>query len=155
MNIRLIMIAKSDIDFVVDGMNYYQKKLHHLCKLETIVISNNKKIQDIEELKKAEGKLILDNLLQTDVVILLDNNGKTFHSKGFANYIAQKENQSVKRLSFIIGGAYGFSNEIYERANDRISLSELTFSHQIVRVIFLEQLYRAYSIIKGLPYHHE
>lgn len=155
MNFRLLMIAKSDINFVIDGISYYEKKLLHLCKLDIIAISYNKKIHDIDEVKKSEGKLIIEKIQPNEFVILLDNNGKTFNSIAFAQFIEQKNNQSIKKICFVIGGAYGFSDEVYNISNYKISLSQMTFSHQLVRVIFLEQLYRALSINKGLPYHHE
>lgn len=155
MNFRLLMIAKSDINFVIDGISYYEKKLLHLCKLDIIAISNNKKIHDVDEVKKSEGKLIIEKIQPNEYVILLDNNAKTFNSISFAQFIEQKNNQSIKKICFVIGGAYGFSDEVYNISNYKISLSQMTFSHQLVRVIFLEQLYRVLSINKGLPYHHE
>lgn len=154
MKVTLLVVHKTDIDFVEKGILYYKKKLERLCSLDFSVISATKKYDSENEIKIYEGKLILDKIKPTDYIVLLDNNGKTYDSKGFANFIQQKEMQNIKQIVFVIGGAYGFSNEVYERANEKISMSSMTFSHQIVRVIFLEQLYRAYSINNGLPYHH-
>lgn len=154
MKVTLLVVHKTDIDFVEKGILYYKKKIERLCSLDFSVISATKKYDSENEIKTYESKLILDKIKPTDYIVLLDNNGKTYDSKGFANFIQQKEMQNIKQLVFVIGGAYGFSNEVYERANEKISMSPMTFSHQIVRVIFLEQLYRAYSINNGLPYHH-
>ena len=107
------------------------------------------------EQKEREGELLLGQLEAADYVILLDEKGNEYTSKAFADFLAQKMLTSMKRLVFIIGGPYGFSEEVYKRANMKISLSKMTFSHQMVRMIFTEQLYRAMTILKGEPYHHE
>ncbi len=107
------------------------------------------------EQKKEESKLILQQILPEDQLILLDEKGKEFSSAGFADFISKKQNASLKRLVFLIGGPFGFDATVYERANIKISLSQMTFSHQMIRLFFLEQLYRAYTILKGEKYHHE
>ncbi len=109
----------------------------------------------IDQQKQKEGEAILKSLTDTDEVILLDERGKTFSSIEFAGFLENKMSFSAKRLVFVVGGAYGFSESVYHRANAKISLSKMTFSHQIIRLIFMEQLYRAMTIIKGEPYHHE
>ena len=108
-----------------------------------------------EQIKEKEGELILKNIKNTDDVILLDERGNTFTSLEWASHLQKKMNYEGKDIVFVIGGAYGFSQKVYQRANSKISLSKMTFSHQIIRVIFLEQLYRAFTIMKGEPYHHE
>lgn len=104
--------------------------------------------------KEKEGEIILAELQSSDFVVLLDENGRMYNSVGFADFLAQKMLSAVKRTVFVIGGPYGFSGSVYARANDKISLSKMTFSHQMVRMIFAEQFYRAMTIIKGEPYHH-
>ena len=113
------------------------------------------KTQDGEILKKEEAKMILSKLQPEDVLVLLDERGQEFSSVGLANWLEKKLASPGRRMVFLVGGAFGFSPEIYGRANDKISLSKLTFSHQMVRLIFVEQLYRAYTILKGEPYHHK
>ena len=108
-----------------------------------------------EQIKEKEGELILKNIKNTDDVILLDERGSTFTSLEWASHLQKKMNYEGKDIVFVIGGAYGFSQKVYQRANSKMSLSKMTFSHQIIRVIFLEQLYRAFTIMKGEPYHHE
>jgi 23S rRNA (pseudouridine1915-N3)-methyltransferase len=110
---------------------------------------------DQKTIKTKEGELILSKIAPNEKVVLLDDKGKEFTSLQFSNYILQNQNQSLKSIAFVVGGAYGFSDEVYKRANEKMSLSKLTFSHQMVRVVFLEQLYRAYSILNNEPYHHE
>jgi 23S rRNA (pseudouridine1915-N3)-methyltransferase len=107
------------------------------------------------KLKKKEGELILSKILNQDFLVLMDENGSNFSSVKFSEWINQKVNEGIRSMVFVIGGAFGFSKEVFERANQKISLSKMTFSHQLVRVIFLEQLYRAQTILKGEPYHHE
>jgi 23S rRNA (pseudouridine1915-N3)-methyltransferase len=107
-----------------------------------------------EQQKEREGELIVQQLVAGDELILLDENGKEFSSSGFAQFLEKKMVSGIKRVVFVIGGPYGFSAQVYQRANGKVSLSKMTFSHQMVRLIFAEQLYRAFTIIKGEPYHH-
>ena len=116
-------------------------------------LKNTKNLSESQQ-KEREGELILKQIQSTDTVVLLDEHGKEFRSIEFADWIQKKQN-TARRLIFVIGGPYGFSNDVYERANEKISLSKMTFSHQMVRLIFTEQIYRACTIIKGEPYHHE
>ena len=157
MKIKLIVVGKTNATYLIEGEKEYEKRLKHYCKLEEILIPDVKKGGKLSEmdLKKKEGDLILSKLNNSDYLILLDNKGKSFSSIEFAVLIHQKMISSVKTLVFVVGGAFGFSDEVYKRENAKLSLSKMTFSHQMVRLIFKEQLYRAFSIIKGEKYHHE
>lgn len=157
MKVKLIVVGKTAFDYLKEGESVYENRLIHYTNYERILIPDVKFPKNFsnEELKKKEGESILAKISNQEYVVLLDEKGKNFTSVSFANWINQKINENVNVLTFIIGGAYGFSKELYERANQKISLSEMTFSHQLVRVIFLEQLYRANTILKGEPYHHE
>lgn len=157
MKVKLIVVGKTSFDYLKEGETVYENRLIHYTNYERILIPDVKSPKNFsnEELKKKEGEVILAKITNQEYVVLLDEKGKNFNSVSFANWINQKINENVSILTFIIGGAYGFSRKLYERANQKISLSDMTFSHQLVRVIFLEQLYRAHTIIKGEPYHHE
>ena len=157
MKIKLIVVGKTNATYLIEGEKEYEKRLKHYCKLEEILIPDLKKGGRLSEmdLNKREGDLILSKLDNSDYLILLDDKGKGFSSTEFAALIQQKMISSVKTLVFVVGGAFGFSDKVYQRANAKLSLSKMTFSHQMVRLIFKEQLYRAYSIIKGEKYHHE
>ena len=135
----------------------YFKRLRHYTKFElkTIPDLKNTKGMDQEEVKRKEGELILKHIDNPDVLILLDENGKSWSSMEFANQLQNKMNRGVRHLIFAIGGAYGFDERVYARANEKLSLSKMTFSHQIIRPIFAEQLYRAFTILKNEPYHHQ
>ena len=157
MKIKLIVIGKTNTAYLKTGENEYEKRLKHYCNFEKIVINNVKNSSKLSknELKIKEGDFILKTLDSIDKVILLDNKGKIYSSIEFSNFLKENMLKSAKSLVFIVGGAYGFSDEVYKRANYKLSLSKMTFSHQMVRVIFKEQLYRAFTIIKGEKYHHE
>lgn len=157
MKVKLIVVGKTAFDYLKEGESVYENRLIHYTNYERILIPDVKSPKNFstEELKKKEGESILAKITNQEYVVLLDEKGKSFTSVSFANWINQKINENVSVLTFIIGGAYGFSKELYERANQKISLSVMTYSHQLVRVIFLEQLYRAHTILKGEPYHHE
>lgn len=157
MKLKLICVGKTDKKHLIEGEQEYLNRLKHYQQVEKIEIpelKNAKKLSQ-DQIKKAEGELILKQLQPGDTVILLDEKGASFTSIKFANYMQKKFNGGGKNLVFIIGGAYGFSDEIYTLAQDKISLSNMTFSHQMVRLFFLEQIYRAFTILKGEPYHHE
>lgn len=151
------MLGKTAEPYLVLGMGIYEKRIPHYAPFQLEVIPDIKQAKNIdqESLKIKEGHAILKKLDNRDFVILLDEKGKSFRSIDFASQLERWSVQGVENLTFIIGGAYGFSKEVYERANMQMSLSPMTFSHQMVRLIFLEQLYRAFSIMKGEPYHHE
>jgi len=156
MKITLIQVGKTNQDFVKEGFEMYRKRIVHYTKFEGMIIDDIKNTKNIkaDKLKQLEGEKILKKLNNTDFIVLLDEKGKTFTSKTFASWIENKMIQSTKNLVFVIGGAFGFSEEVYQRANSKIRLSDMTFSHQIIRAIFAEQLYRAFTIIKGEKYHN-
>ena len=157
MKITLLQVGKTDDRNLEEIIKNYEKKINHYVRFDINTISEQKfsKKMNFENIKSIEGDHIQKKIQQSSYVILLDERGKQNTSTQFADYIQHKMNLSIKQLVFIIGGAYGFSNKVYEIANDKISLSNMTFSHQIVRLLFLEQLYRAFTIINGEPYHHE
>lgn len=156
MKIRLIVVGKTAFEDLKVGESRYEQRLIHYCNYERITLPDIKtpKTYSPTQLKEKEGELILSKLKPTDYVVLLDENGSEFSSVQFSQWLSQKQMQQSPNMVFIIGGAFGFSPNIYNRAQFKIALSKMTFSHQMVRVIFLEQLYRAFSIIKGEPYHH-
>ena len=153
----LLAIGKTDEAYLETGISKYISRLEHYVQFEMKVIPDikNRKTLSEAQQKKQEGELILAQLTAGDELILLDENGKTFSSRGFSQWIERQMNTGCKRLIFVIGGPYGFSSGLYDRVPERISLSRMTFSHQMVRLIFVEQLYRAFAIINKLPYHHE
>lgn len=157
MKITLLVVGKTAFPFISEGIALYEKRLGHYVNYARVEIPELKGVQALsrEQIKEREGELILKNVKNTDDVVLLDERGNTFTSIEWAGHIEKKMLFEGKDIVFVIGGAYGFSGKVYERANSKISLSKMTFSHQIIRVIFLEQLYRAFTIIKGEPYHHE
>ena len=157
MKIRLIVIGKTNATYLKTGESDYEERLKHYCKFEELLIppiKNGGKLSN-KDLKIKEGQLVLKNIDSIDQVILLDENGEFFSSVDFSNLLNKKLQSSAKRLVFVIGGAFGFSEEVYKRANSKLSLSKMTFSHQMIRLIFKEQLYRAFTILKGEKYHHE
>ena len=157
MKIKLIVVGKTNAKYLLVGEREYEKRLSHYIKFEEIIIPDVKQAGKLSEgeLKKKESQLILGKLENSDHVILLDDKGKSYSSVEFANFLQQKMNSSLQSLVFVVGGAFGFSDEVYQRANSKVSLSKMTFSHQMVRLIFKEQLYRGFSILKGEKYHHE
>ena len=157
MKITLLTVGKTDKDWVKQGIDIYSSRLKHYIPFSINEIPELKNASSLskEQIKTREGELILKNLKPTDDVILMDEHGKEYTSMDFASLLQKKISYEGKDIVFIIGGAYGFSEEVYRRANSKISLSKMTFSHQMVRAIFAEQLYRAFTIMKGEPYHHE
>ena len=157
MKIRLIVVGKTNANHLLEGEREYENRLKHYTKFEEIIIADVKQARKLSEsdLKKKEGQLILGKLENSDHVILLDDKGKSYSSVEFANFLQQKMNSSLKSLVFVVGGAFGFSDEVYQRSNGKLSLSKMTFSHQMVRLIFKEQLYRGFSILRGEKYHHK
>lgn len=156
MKIKLIVIGKTDKSFLTEGEQTYLKRLSHYLPVERIEIPEikNAKKLTIEQIKKKEGEAILNKLNSSDRILLLDEKGKEFTSEAFANFLQKQFNQGGSVIAFIIGGAYGFSPEIYAAAEQKIALSKMTFSHQMVRMFFVEQLYRAMTILRNEPYHH-
>ncbi len=156
MKITLIQFGKTHFRFVEDGFTMYADRLKHYTKFShtQIELPTRLKSADPDSIKKFEAELLLKKVLPNDFLILLDERGKEYHSIGFAAYL---EKLSIQQASvvFVIGGAFGFHHDIYERANAKVSLSTMTYSHQLIRLIFMEQLYRAYTIMRNEPYHHE
>lgn len=157
MNILLVVIGKTDDRYIEDGIKKYADRIQHFVRFDTKVIPDlkNRKSLSEEQQKKAEGALLLSQVADSDTFVLLDENGKEKTSRQFADFVGNQMNTSAKRLVFAIGGPYGFSDDVYARATEKISLSQMTFSHQMVRLIFAEQLYRAFAILKNIPYHHD
>ena len=154
---KLIVIGKTKSKFLLDGENEYEKRLKHYCKFSEQIIPDIKNAGklSIKELKEKEGRLILKSLKNNDYVILLDDKGLTLSSIEFSNFLNKKMVSSINELVFIIGGAFGFSKKLYEKADSKMSLSKMTFSHQMVRLFAIEQLYRGMTILKNQPYHHQ
>ncbi len=157
MRINLICLGKTDDKEINNLIKYYQNRLPKHWNFEITEISDVKNAKNLSPdlLKKEEGKLILNLVENSDLMILLDENGKQFTSREFAEKIDGWMNSSVKKVCLIIGGAYGFSEEIYTRANEKMSLSKMTFTHQMIRLFFVEQIYRADQILQGKPYHND
>ena len=156
MKIILIQVGSTVDKYLNIGVNEYSNRLKHYTRFETLEIKDIKNAGRLsrDELKKKEASEISSRLNNSDYVVLLDERGKEFTSEKFATFIQDRMNSGVKRVVFIIGGAFGFSEEIYQRANNKISLSQMTFSHRMIRLLFTEQLYRAHTILRGEPYHH-
>ena len=157
MRTYLILIGKTTNSHVVSLIDDYASRLKHYIGFDIITIPElkNTKSLSAEQQKQQEGELILKQLQAGDHVVLLDEHGKELRSVEFSHYMEQRMQTVSKRLVFIIGGPYGFSPDVYAKANEKLSLSKMTFSHQMVRLIFVEQLYRAMTIMRGEPYHHE
>ena len=155
MKIRLITIGKTDESYLKEGIHKYLSRLKHYINFEMIEIPDvktGKKVNTTIQ-KEAEGKEILKLITKNDFMVLLDENGKEFNSVAFSNYIQKRMNTGLD-ICFVIGGPFGFSKEMYERANQKIAISQLTFSHQMIRLFFVEQLYRSFTILKGEKYHN-
>lgn len=156
MQIKLLAIGKTDNKALQSLIADYQNRLSYYVRFELEIIPDVKNAKHLTEdqQKQKEGELILQKINNQDVVVLLDENGKPKSSIAFANYLQKHMNSGIKRLVFVIGGPYGFSNDVYAKARAKLSLSTMTFSHQMVRLFFVEQLYRAFTILKNEPYHH-
>ena len=157
MEIQLITIGKTDNKSLIDLIEDYKHRLGFYIKFHLKFIpdiKNTKHLTEVQQ-KEKESDLILSKIKTSDVLILLDENGKQMNSVSFSNYLQKHLNSGIKTLVFAIGGPYGFSEKIYKRANGKLSLSKLTFSHQMVRLFFIEQLYRGFTILKNEPYHHK
>ena len=157
MELKLVTVGKTDVKWVKEGLDLYLSRLRHYVPFSLVEIPQLKNVSALtqEQIKEREGELILKQLSPGDSVILLDERGKEYRSVEWAEWIRQRLARAGKGLVFVIGGAYGFSSAVYERAEGMVSLSKMTFSHQMVRTVFAEQLYRAFTIIRGEPYHHE
>lgn len=157
MKITLLAIGKTDDSYILEGVDKYLKRLKHYIKFEIQIIPDIKKAKNLseEEQKIKESEQFLKNIQPTDFIVILDERGTELSSLQFADFLNKKMIASVSHLVFLIGGPYGFDQSIYQRANYKISLSKMTFSHQMIRLFFAEQIYRAFTILKGEPYHHE
>lgn len=157
MKIKLLAIGKTDNKHLIQLIDEYQNRLKHYIKFELEIINDIKNVKNLSEIqqKEKEGELILEKLQNTDVLILLDDKGKQCTSLEFSKYLQKKMNAGIKQLVLVIGGPYGFSEAVYQKATGKISLSKMTFSHQMIRLFIVEQLYRGFTILKNEPYHHE
>ncbi|MES2862658.1 MAG: 23S rRNA (pseudouridine(1915)-N(3))-methyltransferase RlmH [Bacteroidota bacterium] len=157
MNIKLIAIGKTDNKNLQALIDEYTKRLGFYIKFDLDIIPDIKNVKNLSESeqKAKEGQLILSKLTPTDQLILLDENGKEFNSVGFSDFLQKKMNSGIKTLVFVIGGPYGFSEEVYQKAQGKVALSQMTFSHQMVRLFVIEQVYRGFTILNNEPYHHQ
>lgn len=157
MNIKLIVVSKTDEKYLQQGIDIYVSRLKHYVNFEMVVIPalKDQKGATAEEIKERESVLLLKQLERCDRVVLLDEHGTEHSSVGFSQYLQKQMNAGVRNLAFVVGGAFGFAPSVYAAASDKVSLSKMTFNHQMVRLFFLEQLYRAFTIIRHEPYHNE
>jgi len=157
MKITLLCIGKTDDKFIQEGIDKYLKRLKHYITFNIVVLPDVKNVKNLSQSqqKEKEAESFNKHIQNTDYVVLLDEHGKEYRSLEFSSFLEKKMVASVQHMVFLIGGPYGFAEEIKQRANSFVSLSKMTFSHQMVRLFFIEQIYRAYTIMKGEPYHHE
>ena len=157
MKITLLLVGKTDIPWVREGLGMYVSRLRHYVGFDLVEIPELKNVSALsqDQIKVREGELILKNIRPSDEVLLLDEHGKEYRSVEFAKMLEEHLAHSSRDIVFVVGGAYGFSEQVYSRADGKLSLSKMTYSHQLVRTIFAEQLYRAFTIMRGEPYHHE
>ena len=157
MTIKLITIGKTDNKQLTSLIDDYIKRLGYYIKFSLDIIpdiKNSKNLSEVQQ-KQKEGELILKKISTTDTLILLDENGKQLDSVDFSSYLQKHMNSGIKQLVFVIGGPYGFSEDVYKKSNGKLSLSKMTFSHQMIRLFFIEQLYRGFTILRNEPYHHK
>lgn len=157
MKITLAVVGKTSTGYIEQGVTEYVRRLSHYVTFDIQYVADLKNTKNLteEQQKTSEGKLILQMLDKGDFVVLLDEHGREYRSVEFASYVQKRMSSGLRRVVFVVGGPYGFSQEVYDRANDKLSLSKMTFSHEMIRLIFTEQLYRAYTILNHEPYHHE
>ncbi|AQS93468.1 MULTISPECIES: 23S rRNA (pseudouridine(1915)-N(3))-methyltransferase RlmH [Polaribacter] len=157
MKIKLLAIGKTDNKNLLLLINEYENRLKHYVKFQLEIIPDIKNVKNLSEIqqKEKEGELILSKLQNTDQLVLLDDKGKHYTSIEFSKYLQKKMNAGLKQLVLVIGGPYGFSDAVYKKATGKISLSKMTFSHQMIRLFIVEQIYRGFTILKNEPYHHE
>lgn len=157
MKVVLLSVGKTDNDFYTQAIDIFKKRLSYYISFETEFIPDLKNTKNLseKEQKILEGESILNRIQQSDHIVLLDDKGKQYSSVEFARFMEKKSHSVPKRLVFVVGGPYGFSEAVYTRANEKFSLSKMTFTHQMVRLVFVEQLYRAMTILNNEPYHHE
>lgn len=157
MKIKLLVIGKTDDKQLNSLIETYQNRLKHYIGFQLEIIPDIKNVKNLSQIqqKEKEGALILSKLAPTDQLVLLDEKGKEFRSIEFANFLQKKMNSGIKQLVFVVGGPYGFSDAVYKKAQGKVSLSKMTFSHQMIRLFVVEQIYRAFTILRNEPYHHE
>lgn len=157
MKITLLVVGQTGEEYLKKGIDIYAARLSHYVRFNIVEIRMPKNVRQLSPsaIKDTEGKMLLKYLDDADQVVLLDERGRSATSAGFAEILQKTMNSGIRHLTFVIGGAYGFSDEVYQKANSRLSLSNMTFSHQMVRLFFTEQLYRAFTILKNEPYHNE
>lgn len=157
MEITLIVIGKTNAKYLIEGLDEYTRRLKHYITYNINILPDIKNTKNLteEQQKETEGKLILNALKPGDFLVLLDERGKEFSSMQFSDYLQRKMNSGLRRLVFVVGGPYGFSKDVYNKADEKLSLSKMTFSHEMIRLFFTEQIYRAMTIIRGEPYHHK
>lgn len=157
MTIKLIAIGKTDDKQLISLIEVYKSRLNFYVNFSLEIVPDLKNTKNLSEpqQKQKEGELILNKINTTDVLILLDENGKQYDSVQFSSYLQKHMNSGIKQLVFAIGGPYGFSENVYKKAHGKLSLSKMTFSHQMIRLFFIEQLYRGFTILKNEPYHHQ
>lgn len=157
MKITLLAIGKTNAKYLQEGIEQYIKRLSHYIPFEFKILPDVKTTKGLtqEKQKEMEGQMFLNCIQSGDVIVLLDEKGKEMTSREFSVYLDKKMATVAKNLIFVIGGPYGFSQEMYNRANEKLSLSKMTFSHEMIRLFFIEQIYRAMTILKGEPYHHD
>lgn len=157
MDIYLLTIGKTNISYIKDGIDEYCKRLRRFVSytIKELPDAKNSGKKSENEQKEAEGELILKNIADSDLVVILDERGKEYTSREFAGFLERSMSSVKKRLIFVVGGPYGFSEAVYRRADSKLSLSKMTFNHEMVRLFFTEQIYRGISILNGLPYHHD
>ncbi|MEG1554482.1 MAG: 23S rRNA (pseudouridine(1915)-N(3))-methyltransferase RlmH [Rikenellaceae bacterium] len=157
MNIDLIVIGKTNIDYISTGIAVYQDRLKNYINFTINILPDVKNSSSLtpELLKEREGEQLVKILEKYDYIVLLDENGKEHSSVEFANWINKKANMGIKKLCFVVGGAFGFSKQVYSISHEKVSISKMTFSHQMIRLLFTEQLYRAFTILNNEHYHHQ
>ncbi len=157
MNIKLIVVAKTDEKYLQEGIAIYEKRLKHYVHFEMTVLPalKDQKGAAPEEIKEREAVMLFKALEKSDRIVLLDEHGSQHTSVGFSQYLQKQMNAGVRNLAFVVGGAFGFAPSVYKAAHDKVSLSAMTFNHQMVRLFFVEQLYRAFTILHHEPYHNE
>lgn len=154
LQIKLLVVGKNADSNIESMVKDYSKRLNKYIKFSVEYLVLKKKPSDVKKLKEEEGKRILETIGNSSIIVLLDERGQEFHSKGFSDFIQKRMNAAPKEIVFCIGGAYGFSEEVYSKANHQLALSQMTLTHQMVRLLAIEQIYRAFTIIKGEKYHH-
>lgn len=157
MKISLFVVGKTNHNYLSPGIDEYTKRINHYIPFNIQYIADAKNTKNLSQAqqKQAEGQNLLNAFDKSDYVVLLDERGKEFTSKDFSSFIEKKMQTVAKRLVFVVGGPYGFSEDVYQRANEKISLSKMTFPHDLIRLIFTEQLYRSFTIMNNEPYHHD